>query len=79
MIADGLNRMYEKGEDWPPSAIAFAKLCRPQQDEMSGSWGTGAHKLFAPLALPDKSAQERAEQAGKSELAKLNNLFPKGV
>ena len=71
MIAEGLNRMYEKGDDWPPSAIAFAKLCRPAKDEITGEWGTGAHKLFDRQALPDKSAQARAKEAGASALAEM--------
>lgn len=75
MIAEGLNRLYERGDDWPPSAIAFAKLCRPEKGDMTGDWGTGAHKLFEQPALPDKGAQERAKAAGAEELKKLNGMF----
>lgn len=35
----------------------------------------GAYRLFAPLALPDKTAQEKARQAGAQELGSLRNLF----
>ena len=75
MIAKGLERLYERGDDWPPSAIAFAKLCRPSTDEMTGSWGTGAHKMFERTALPDKSAKERAAKVGKSELENMKGMF----
>ena len=35
----------------------------------------GAHKYFEPLALPDKTAQEKARKAGACELDRLMNLF----
>ena len=34
-----------------------------------------AHKLFEPLALPDKSAQEKARAAGACELDRLMSMF----
>ncbi|TNE87034.1 MAG: hypothetical protein EP324_08150 [Gammaproteobacteria bacterium] len=73
MMAEGLAKLYERGDDWPPSAIGFAKLCRPEKAEITGEWGTGAHKLFQPLALPDKSAQDRAESAGASALEEMKS------
>ncbi|WP_444893614.1 hypothetical protein ACJJIE_03775 [Microbulbifer sp. TRSA001] len=33
------------------------------------------HKLFEPLALPDKNAQDRARKSGESELAKMRGMF----
>jgi hypothetical protein len=35
----------------------------------------GAHKYFEPLALPDKTAQEKARKAGACELDRLMNMF----
>lgn len=34
-----------------------------------------AHKLFEPLALPDKASEEKARKAGACELDRLMNLF----
>lgn len=34
-----------------------------------------AHKLFEPLSLPDKSAQEKARAAGACELDRLMSMF----
>lgn len=33
------------------------------------------HKPFEPLALPDKTAQEKARKAGASELEKMRGMF----
>lgn len=33
------------------------------------------HKPFEPLALPDKTAQERAKKAGEKELGRLKGMF----
>lgn len=35
----------------------------------------GAHKYFEPLALPDKTAQEKARAAGACELDRLMSMF----
>jgi hypothetical protein len=35
----------------------------------------GAHKYFEPLALPDKTAQEKARKVGACELDRLMNMF----
>lgn len=35
----------------------------------------GAHRLFAPLALPDITAREKAKQAGAQELGGMLSLF----
>lgn len=34
----------------------------------------GAHRLFAPLALPDKTAEEKARKAGAQELGSMLSL-----
>lgn len=35
----------------------------------------GIYKYFEPLALPDKTAEEKARKAGASELQKLKGMF----
>lgn len=35
----------------------------------------GAHRLFAPLALPDLTAQAKAKQAGAQELSGMLSMF----
>lgn len=44
--------------------------------EITGDWGTGAHKLFQPLRIQDKTAKERSRAAGREELLKIRrHLF----
>lgn len=55
-------------EAWPPSYAGFLGYCETPHGEIS-------HKLFPKLALPDKTAQERAKKAGEAELEKMKGLF----
>jgi len=75
-IAQGIERVEyrcatnaQKGkESWPPSYAEFIGFC-------TASWETAAHKPFAPLALPDKAAEERARIAGADHIARMKTLF----
>ncbi|MEW5248896.1 hypothetical protein [Microbulbifer discodermiae] len=55
-------------EVWPPSYAAFLGMCEKPHGEM-------AHKLFKPLALPDKAAQERSRSIGSKTLGDLKSMF----
>lgn len=35
MIKAGLNRLIEKGYDWPPSAPEFSRLCKPSAEDFN--------------------------------------------
>lgn len=70
---DGLEerakRAGQLGEEfWPPSYAEFIGLC-------TANWQTAAHKPFEKLALPDKTAQERARASGRRELDAMKAMF----
>ena len=55
-------------DNWPPNYAEFLGMCEPPP-------GSAAHKPFEKLALPDKSAQERAHKAGQSALEAMKGMF----
>ena len=62
---------YRNGvEMWPPSYAEFRALAFPESGR-----DTQAHKYFDRIALPDKTAQEKARAAGKCELDRLMEMF----
>ncbi|MFD1216390.1 hypothetical protein [Microbulbifer celer] len=55
-------------DEWPPSYAAFLGFCDPRP-------GSQMYKSFEPLKLPDKGAQERAQEAGARALDEMKSLF----
>jgi len=62
MIASGMNKLYARGDAWPPSAIEFAELCRPEIKDP-------IHKIY-PIGIPKLVDREKGKQRC-SELLKL--------
>lgn len=76
MIAKGFQALYEKGEEWPPSATEFAAMCKGRKEEITGSWGTGAHRIYRKdRLLEDVTAKESAHKAGEEALDALKGMF----
>ena len=62
---------YRLGQEmWPPSYAEFRALAFPETNR-----DTQAHKYFDRIALPDKTAQEKARAAGACELDRLMSMF----
>lgn len=58
------NRIYRE-PNLPAILAMLDESARPKQ----------AHKLFAPLSLPDAVSQEKARKAGACELDRLMSMF----
>lgn len=72
---EGLEKKAEQeyklgNEMWPPSYAEFRALAFPDTSRDSQ-----AHKYFPRIALPDKTAQEKAREVGKCELERLMEMF----
>ncbi len=52
-------------------AISFIK----NDNEITGSWGTGAHRIFKPEQMLGQGTEAGRQKAGKKALAQMNELF----
>ncbi len=63
------QRKRDGEEDlWPPDYASFIGYSQRPHGEI-------AHRYFPHLALPDKTAQERADAVGKVVINDLKNMF----
>lgn len=68
------RQAFNEKLDWPSVDAILGILTK--EGEITGAWGTGAHKIYRPdRLLEDVGAKERAEEAGKSELGRLKEMF----
>ena len=72
-IAKGFDALNQSGEGWPPSALEFAKMCRG--GEITGSWGTAAHRIFDKSKLLPEGTEEGRQKAGKEALTDMKGMF----
>lgn len=71
---DELHRLRQSGEKdfkWLNIDKVIGLISNPNADGNPA----GIHKVFAPLALPDKTAQEKAKKVGSVELDRMKALF----
>ena len=79
-VKHGLNCLVLNGQEWPPSAPEFRKLCTGA-DEVSWEHRRieRAEEEWRGIRnewrLEDLTKQERRKQAAKRELAKMKSLF----
>lgn len=68
------KQAYNEKFEWPNVDAILGILTK--EGEITGAWGTGAHKIWEPeRLLEDIGARERATKAGKRELDALKGLF----
>ena len=53
------------------AAIGFIK----NEHEITGSWGTGAHKIFKPEKLIGQGTEEGRQKAGEKALGDMKGMF----
>ena len=53
------------------AAIGFIK----NEHEITGSWGTGAHKIFEPEKLLGHGTEAGRKKAGEKALAEMRGMF----
>lgn len=74
-IKYGMRELARNGDDWPPSAPEFRKLCLGIVNNGEDYCApVGIHRVF-PKMIEDKTKQERAKEVGKSELNHLKSMF----
>lgn len=71
---DELHRLRQAGDKdykWLNIDKVIGLIANPNTDGKPA----GIYKLFAPLALPDKTAQEKAKKAGAAQLEAMKAMF----
>lgn len=72
-VRAGMRAVMDAGDEWPPSAPEFRRLCQGRSDAWEHQ--TAAYRQFDAPRLVDLTAKDRAEQAGREALASLRASF----
>ena len=59
--------------DWPNIDAIIGLISRER--EMTGSWGTGAHRLWRPEKLINQGTKENRDRAARKALAEMKEMF----
>ena len=74
-ISDGLNKIPDRQDSWPPNAKEFRAMCLPTSISPDGK-NSAAYKLFKPEKLiEDKTYISRRKKAGRRELDAMKGMF----
>lgn len=73
-IKHGLNKVAEKGLEWPPNAAVFRKMCL-DQDKCTDDIGRQAHKSFQRLLPIPEEERLKRRKTGRKELDKMLDLL----
>ena len=80
-ISDGLNKIPDRQDSWPPNAKEFRAMCLPTSISPDGK-NSAAYKLYKPEKLiEDKTYISRRKKAGKAALEAMKaelNIKDKG-
>lgn len=74
-IKNGLNRLAERENTWPPNGQEFRQLCLPKKISPDGS-NHEAYLMYRPAKrLTDQTAIEKRQKAGQTELEKMKAMW----
>lgn len=81
-IKRGIDRLPDRKDEWPPTAIEFFNLCRKPTISPDGTNGAAYLPLVSEqerqqerIRLTDQGGRERAESARDCEMETLRKLF----